>query len=127
MSRLWTMAAAFVAVSFLGAGLLRADDAPKKKEHKRPTAEQIVKKLDTDENGTLSLDEFSKSRRLKDDAEKAKKIFEKIDADKDGQVSAKELAEAFKRHREHHKGHHHKGDHKKAEGKGEKKECPKKK
>jgi len=116
MRRLWTMAAVMVAVSFLGVGFLQAADAPKKREHKRPSPEQIIKKLDTDGNGTLSLDEFSKSRRFKDNAERAKKVFTRMDTNKDSQVCAKELAEAFKRHREHHKG-----GHKKDEAKGKKK------
>jgi len=121
MRRLWTMAAVMVAVSFLGVGLLQAADAPKKGEHKRPSPEQIIKKLDTDGNGTLSLEEFSKSRRFKDNAERAKNAFERMDTDKNGQVCVKELEAAFKRHREHHKGEHKKGP-----AKGEKKECPKK-
>lgn len=120
MRRLWIMAAAMVAVSFLAAGLLRADDAPKKKEHKRPSPEQIIKKLDTDESHTLSLEEFSKSPRFKDNAEGAKKAFMRMDANKDGQVCVKELTEAFKKHHEHHKG-----EGKKGAPKGEKKECPK--
>jgi len=134
MRRLWTMAAVAVAFSFLGVGLLQADDAHKKGEHKRPTPEQIIKKLDTDGNGTLTLDEFSKPPWFKDNAEKAKEVFGKMDTDKNGQVCAKEFGEAIKRHREHHKGEtkkgdHHKHDHYKGEAKkgDQKKECPSKK
>ena len=138
MQKLWTIAAVLVAVSFLGLGTLKAEDDKKKGKRKRPSPEQIIKKLDTDKNGTLSVEEFLKSPRIKDEA-KGKAIFKRWDANENGQVCAKELGAALKKMRKAHKkgdrkkgdrkkgdrkkGEHKKGEHKKAAAK---KECPKK-
>ena len=126
MSKLWSCMLVFALVGAVAAAGAFADDAPKKKEgKKRPSAEQIFKKLDTDQDGKLTVAELAKSKRIKDEA-KAKEVLGRMDADKDGSVSLDEFTKYLaKRHAEHRK----KGGHKKEGGekKGEKKECPKKK
>jgi len=96
MRKLWTVAAVMVAVSFLSVSFLRAEDAPKKEQAKRPSPEQIFKKLDADGNGTLDVAELTKSPRIKEEA-KAKEILAKWDANKDGKVCIKEFSEALKK------------------------------
>lgn len=125
MSKLCSFTLVFALAGFVAAAGVFAADAPKKKGgKKRPSAKQIFKKLDTDQDGKLTLAELAKSKRIKDEA-KAKKVLARMDEDKDGSVSLDEFSKALaKRHAHHHK----KGGHKKKSGeKGKKKECPKKK
>ena len=123
MSKLWCSMLAFAVALSVAAGGALAADAPKKKEgKKRPSAEQIFKKLDGDKDGKLTVAELVKSKRIKDEA-KAKQVLARMDEDKDGSVSLEEFSKALaKRHAHHKKG----GCKKKGEKKGEKKECPKK-
>ncbi len=62
---------------------------------KHPEPEVIFKKLDTNSDGAVSLDEFKAGPRAKKDPEKAAEIFKKIDADSNGSISLEE----FKSHR----------------------------
>jgi Ca2+-binding EF-hand superfamily protein len=107
--------AAFVAVT----GVF-ADDAPKKKEgRKRPSPEQIFKKLDGDQDGKLTAAEIAKAKRLGGDEEKAKKAIARMDTNKDGSVCLDEFTKAMEK-RQANRG-------KKGPGKrGEKKEGEKK-
>ena len=66
---------------------------------KRPNPEQIFKKLDTDANNSISLDEFKASPMAQRDEAKAEEIYKKIDADSDGAVTLEE----FKSHRPPHR------------------------
>jgi len=79
-----------------------AEDGEKgKKGKKRPTPQEVFAKLDADENGSISLDEFELPKmRKKEGAEEgeAKKerptkeeAFAKIDADSNGSISLEEL------------------------------------
>jgi len=76
----------------------------------RPPPEAIFKKLDTNGDGAISLEEFKASPRGKMDPTKAEEIFKKIDTNGDGSLSLEE----FKAH----KPPHHGQGHGKAEGKG---------
>lgn len=69
-----------------------AEDAPKKRQ--RPTPEVAFKKLDTDSNGSLSLDEFKASPIGKKNPEKAEEIYKKMDADSKDGVSLNEFKAA---------------------------------
>jgi hypothetical protein len=73
--------------------------------HKRPEPEKIFKKLDTNADSSLSLDEFKAGPMGKKDPAKAEEIFKKIDADNSGGVSLEE----FKSHRPRHDGKGGKG------------------
>ncbi len=64
--------------------------------------EKAFKKLDTDGDGTISLEEFKAGPAGKKDAAKAEAVFKKKDKDGDGKLSPEELRKA-------------KGDAKKAE------------
>ncbi len=58
---------------------------------KRPNPEEAFKKLDTNTDGTLSLDEFKASPRGKKDPAKAEEAFKKMDKDSDGKVTLDEF------------------------------------
>lgn len=62
---------------------------------KRPTPEEIFKKLDTNNDGSLSLEEFKAGPMAQHDPAKAEEVFKKMDADGNGSVSLEE----FKSHR----------------------------
>jgi len=119
MRKLWTMAAAMVAVSFLGLSFARAEDPPKK-EHKRPSVGEIFKKM-AGEDGKICIKDLKKNPRTKD---KAAEILKKWDTDENGTVCIKEFTAAFeKRRAEHKRGEHKRGEHKRGEHKrGEKKD-----
>ncbi len=61
----------------------------------RPNPEAMFKKLDTNNDGSLSLDEYKASPMGKRNETKAAEIFAKIDKDSDGKVTLEE----FKSHR----------------------------
>jgi Ca2+-binding EF-hand superfamily protein len=58
----------------------------------------MFKKLDSDNNGSISLAEFKASPRAQKDPTKAEQIFKKMDTDSNGGVSLEE----FKSHRPDH-------------------------
>ncbi len=65
---------------------------------KRPPPEEIFKKLDTNTDGSLSLDEFKAGPRGQKDPAKAEEVFKKMDADSNGSVTLEE----FKNHHPPH-------------------------
>lgn len=69
-----------------------AQDAPKKRE--RPTPEAAFKKLDTNSDGSLSLEEFKASPMGKKNPEKAEAAYKKMDADSKDGVSLEEFKAA---------------------------------
>lgn len=74
---------AFFAVSFS----IQAQD--KKRE---PNPEKMLERMDTDKNGTISLEEFKSVKRKKEvEAKVLEKNFAKIDTDSNGQITLEEL------------------------------------
>lgn len=61
-----------------------------------PNPEELMKKLDTDNSGTISLVEFKEGPRAKKHPEKAEQHFNKIDADSNGEITLEELKKAPK-------------------------------
>ncbi len=92
-----------------GAPLL-AEDAPKEApkgggDHPHLSPEERFKKLDTDNNGKLSLVEFKAGPIVQKIEEKhpgaAEKMFKKIDKDNDGSISLEEFKAGAAVIREH--------------------------
>jgi hypothetical protein len=68
-----------------------AEDAPAKHDKPKPNPEAAFKKLDTNSDGSLSLDEFKASPRGRKNPAKAEEVFKKLDADSNGSVSLEEF------------------------------------
>ena len=78
------------------AGGVRADDEAAKPKKKKLDPEMLFKKLDANEDGYLSLEEFKKfgemgKGKLAEHPERLEKMFKKLDADNDGKVSLEEF------------------------------------
>ena len=82
-----TTLATVVAVTLMGSALCQAQDAPKK----APNPQQKFEKLDADNNGSVSLEEFKANAKNPDAADKK---FAKLDADKNGALSLEEFSAA---------------------------------
>jgi Ca2+-binding EF-hand superfamily protein len=54
--------------------------------------EAIFKKLDTNNDGSVTKEEYLATKKAQKDTDKAGKHFEKLDANKDGKLSKEELA-----------------------------------
>lgn len=107
----WTATLLLTTVFALGSTVF-AEDQPKKEKKPKPTAADKFAKLDTDENGSLSEDEFfgTKREKMKKKYEgkeggeemlqkaetKMKAQFAKKDQDQDGSISLDEYAPAKK-------------------------------
>jgi hypothetical protein len=89
-----------IVLSMLAAGatLAFAEDGAKK-EGERPAGpgrrggnpEEFFKKLDSNGDGGISLDEFKAGPRAQKDPAKAEERFKKLDTNSDGKVSLEEL------------------------------------
>ena len=76
----------------------KAPGSPDGSGKKHPKPEAVFKKLDSNGDSSLSLDEFKAGPRGQKDPTKAEEIFKKIDSDSNGSVSLEE----FKAHRPPH-------------------------
>jgi hypothetical protein len=84
-----------VAGTLIVAGGVRADDEAKPKK-KKADPEMLFKKLDTNDDGYLSLEEFKKfgamgKGKLAEHPEMLDKMFKKLDTDNDGKLSLEEF------------------------------------
>jgi Ca2+-binding EF-hand superfamily protein len=83
-----------VGVLFVAGGV-RADDEAKPKK-KKLDPEVLFKKLDANDDGSLSLEEFKKfgemgKGKLAEHPEMLEKMFKKLDANNDGKLSLEEF------------------------------------
>lgn len=112
MKKLITILAALaVSVSFASA----ADEA-KKAEKKAGGGEERFKKLDTNGDGFISLDELKASPAGAKDPAKAEAMLKAKDKDGDGKLSAEEFNAGGGKKGDAPKGEPKKGDAKKGEG-----------
>lgn len=74
------------------------------KSHNKPTPEEIFKKLDTNSDGSLSLDELKASHKGKKDPAKAEAAFKKMDTDSSGGLSLDEFKAGCAKLGDKHKG-----------------------
>lgn len=74
-------------------------EPPENPRRMRPNPEKIFKKLDVDNDTTVTLEEFKLAPRAQKNPERAEEIFKKIDADSSEGISLEE----FKAHRPHRK------------------------
>jgi len=71
---------------------VKAQDQERPNKKERPSQEELFAKLDVNNDGGLSLEEFKNRKRKKEvDAEKMEKRFTKIDADANGLISLEEF------------------------------------
>jgi hypothetical protein len=97
-----TVKVGFIIVAMFGCFSSQAQQERKRKLH----PETILSKMDTDENGTVSLDEFKATRRNKNlKVEVIEKRFKRMDEDASGEVDLDELKKAMK-HMKGHRGPH---------------------
>lgn len=73
----------------------------------KPNPEKVMAKMDANENGTISLEEFKAAPMNQDfKDEVVEKRFSRMDADENGEVNLEELKKALK-HMKHRRGHRH--------------------
>ena len=75
------------------AGSISYAEGNKKGDRKRPNPAEIMKKLDTNGDGSISKAEFLAGERAQKDPERAAKAFEAMDSDNDGQLSTNDFAQ----------------------------------
>ncbi len=106
----------------LSSAALAAPDGEKKRkgdgERKRPSAEAFFKRIDKNNDGKITKDEFGTRAKTDQQKERAAKAFAKIDADNSGDISLEEFKTAMEKRREAGKGRPGKG--KPGKGKGKK-------
>lgn len=74
-------------------------------ERKKPDLEKMMKRFDTDKNGSISLKEFiSVKRKNEVPADRLGKRFNQMDKDENGAVTLKELKAFFEKSKGKKKG-----------------------
>lgn len=82
-----------LALLAIAAVTVNAEDAkkPEAGAKKKPSPEEMFKKLDKDANGSVSKEEFLASPAAKKDEAKATERFTKLDKNADGSLSKEEF------------------------------------
>ena len=79
------------ALALVSSFAIAADEKPAAGDKPKKTAEERYKALDTNNDGSVSLDEFKAGPAGKRDAAKAEEMFKKRDKDGDGKLSIDEF------------------------------------
>lgn len=97
---------AVAAVSLVSLPMAWGQDQKAGEEHgPKRSPEEMLKKLDTNNDGKISLEEWKASPRGQKDPARAQEMFNKLDTNHDGFISLEEL-------KAHPMGQHHrKGEH----------------
>ena len=101
---------AVAAVSLVSLTMAWGQDQKAGEEHgPRRSPEEMLKKLDTNNDGKISLEEWKASPRSQKDPAHAEEMFKKLDTNHDGFITLDEL----KAHPmgQHHHEHGQKGEH----------------
>ena len=85
-------------IGWSAVGAMAADEEKKKPERKRPNPEEYFKKMDTNQDGKLSLEEFTAGKEG-EHLKRSTQIFARLDKNGDKAVTLEEMKEGFKRRR----------------------------
>jgi Ca2+-binding EF-hand superfamily protein len=104
---------AVAAVAFVSLTMAWGQDEKSGEEHgPKRSPEEILKKLDTNNDGKISLDEWKASPRSQKDPARAQEMFNKLDANHDGFITLDELkAHPMGQHHHEHGQKGEKGEH----------------
>jgi hypothetical protein len=98
---------AVAAVAFISFTVAWGQDEKSGEEHgPRRSPEEMLKKLDTNNDGKISLDEWKAGPRGQKDPARAEEMFNKLDANHDGFITLDELKALPMGQHHHEKGEH---------------------
>ena len=87
-----------VKLGMLALGIFGFSLAMSAQERKAPNFEKMLKRFDADENGSVSLEEFTSAKRKNEvPVERLEKQYARLDADKDGALTLVELKENWRK------------------------------
>lgn len=81
-----------LAVPFLAVAVQAQDAKPEKPNKPKMDPAEVFKKMDSNADGSVSLEEFKASPRWKKDAAKADEAYKKRDKDSDGKLTLEEFS-----------------------------------
>ena len=98
MSKLWSWILVAVVASCIAAGSAWAQDGKKKGDKPKPTPEEVFKKLDKENQGKVTLAEFTARAKDPQKKEALEKRFKALDKNNDGVLTLDEFKAGMKAH-----------------------------